>query len=143
MDVFVEWIILSAVGILFGLLPGWYSAVGVIVKAYSIENKEIPRWMQLIMRDGLSTKQSHFGMFDIKSVRTVTMVVSGIWTLCFIGGYQYLAIVDYSKGDLASIIVINASFPVFILLTWLVPMYLLTRYFERIKARDGNSTKDI
>ncbi len=137
----IAWLELSGIGILFGLFPAWFSCGGMIYRAVVLQHKNVPSWLCDIASSDLRTDRRYRGLLPKRYISLVPWIISTIWVIACLVGQQYLALVDYARGNIAEIIVINTSFPVFLVLTWLLPAYFLRRYLQKLEIREEEPIK--
>ncbi len=64
-----------------------------------------------------------------------------IWVLLLLIVYHYMSIQDYVSGNILKIFVVEMSFPLFLILTWLLPSFFLKRYLSKLKPKETTESK--
>jgi hypothetical protein len=135
MDI-TEWLEMSGAGILFGMFPMWWWCSAMIINAAPFKGKIVPKWLI-----DFALYNPYIGFFASSQLwgkryyQKILRSVAIVWVAVFILGMQYLALVDYAKGDLVVIVEENTSYPVFLLLTCIIPAYFLNKYLKHAKQK--------
>ena len=129
----LSWLQFCGFGILFGLLPAWWLFVGIVAEAVLNKHITIPSWLFRLAGGNPRTGAIYKGILSSRHIYMPNLILSGIYIVIVLAGFQYMVIDDFSRGYLAGlseIAVIETSFPLFLLLTWLLPSYYLHRYLR-------------
>ncbi|HSW57843.1 MAG TPA: hypothetical protein VLH15_05540 [Dehalococcoidales bacterium] len=133
MEYLIMWLTSSWLGILFGLFPGFASAASILYEAILVDKKKPARWLYNVFLIDSEHPEVALLARGPRRTRKMTWYISIGYVMLLLGFYHYIGRIYYSVGDIASIIVGETSFPVFLLLTWLLPVYFLKRYLKKLK----------
>ena len=129
------------IGILFGVLPAWWSYSAIIIQTVIFERKIIPQWMIKIVFPNPFTEKYFLSIAPKKLYLAFLRFGPVVWVAMCLIGYHYIALVDYARRIISEIVLIETSFPVFLLLTWLLPVYILRQYVRRLKSDESTKNK--
>jgi hypothetical protein len=135
MDSLIGWFAWAGIGILSGLFPAWWFCSALIMQNYKFNQQPTPKLLLDIARNNPG-----FGVFQIIFDKTtyypsILRISAIVWIILFLTGYHFLALTDYAKDNFMQIIAIETSFPILILVTWLLPSWFMKRYLKRLAKR--------
>jgi hypothetical protein len=119
------WFVMSGVGIITGFFPALFWCSALVINSAVREGKNVPDWLR-------QCAVGYSGLLPKASWIPINKIISILLILVFLIGYHYVALVDYATGSLARILVIETSFPVFLLVTWLMPAKFLKRFLDKL-----------
>ena len=138
LDYFFIWLSNCGIGILLGLFPGYLLFADAVSQAVIIHNKDVPPWMIRLSNGNVKTRK--WDLFPFKnpaSSHRGSLIISGFWLVFMFGLSQYVIIYEYLIHlDIKMLISEEAGWPVFLLLTGILPAYLTNRYTARLKTFD-------
>ena len=86
-------------------------------------------------------KEFPFRILPLKFYIVFYWVLPTIWVALLLIGYHFYGHSSYPIDDLRKVFMIETSFPVFLLLTWLLPQYFLRRYIRRLETANISENK--
>jgi hypothetical protein len=130
---FLTWLTLGALGILFGLIPGYSNSGDILREEILVKKKKVAKWLYFIFN--IDTKNTEFTLSEIgpRKSRRLSHYISIGYVILILAFYHYIGKPDIISGNLARIFIGETSFPVFLLLSWLLPVIFIKRYLNKIK----------
>jgi hypothetical protein len=125
------WFIVSGVGILFRIFPAWWWCSAMIADAI-VNGKRLASWLKATAETIPLFGVIHVSTVSKNNYLLVLRIISITWIAICLIGCQYLSIPDFKEGNITRILEIETSFPVFVVLTVIVPAYFLKKYLRRI-----------
>ena len=119
---------------LFGLFPGYTSTAGTLYEAILVQKKKPVKWICEIFF--IDTENPEVALWARGPRRThkTSWYISIAYVVMILVGAHYFSWVGVTREvDALNIIVEETSFPVFLLLTWLLPVYFMKRYLKKLK----------
>ena len=139
----MQWLIWSCIGVLFALLPIWWCFAGRLSYAILYKKRKVPPWMFKIAGGKIETGETHLkrGIFLMRHAYIPSRILSIFFVFGPIILYHYRYWDILSRGTTFNqVIILETSFPLFLLLTWLIPIYFIERYFRRLERGSENKT---
>jgi hypothetical protein len=109
-----------------------------IIQAYVAQRKQVPQWMVKNVWPNRYTDESSSDRHPKVFHLPLTLYGPIIWIVSLLIGSHYIARVDYARGNVVEIILFETSFPLFLVATWLLPVYFLRRYLRKLKPGEVN-----
>jgi small-conductance mechanosensitive channel len=128
-------------GIIFGFFPAWWSRTAVIIKAVMDKRKGIPKWLNDNAWPNPYTTKLIIRFMPDKFYPIFYRMLPVVWVVACLSGFVYLARIDIIKGIPFEKLLVEATLPVFLILTWLLPPYFLRRYIRNLKTDDMTADK--
>jgi len=125
------WIELSGVGLLFGLFPSWWLCTAIFVENVEYGGKTSPKWITLLANNNPGLGLFHFLLVKKTWYQKILWIMSGLVIGVFLWGYFTFGHETYIGHGIARMVVFFMSFPIFLLLVWLVPAIILNRYYHK------------
>jgi hypothetical protein len=125
------WLIISGIGILFGIFPAWWWCSALIADAI-VQKRTISKWLTVVAESVPLFGVIHSSLFNKKIFLATLRISSIIWvTACFFI-YFFFSVSDFRTGNITLIIGSVTSFPIFLTLTLIIPIYFLKRYLKQL-----------
>jgi hypothetical protein len=139
-DYFKTWLIFSGIGILFGIIPFYVLFVDLVSRSVTVEKRKVPSWIISTAFSDPDQPKWNMGTYTEGSAHRALWIFSTVLIIACLAGYHYLAASDFKKGDVAEIVVLETSFPVFLILTWMMPIYFAKQYLRKF-PKDNESQR--
>jgi hypothetical protein len=130
------WLTLSGSGIVFALFPAYISTASILYEAILVQKKKPSRWICEIFFINHEYPEGTIWARGPRSTRKIAWNISVVYVVLFLCFYQYFGIINNFQIDILTILIGETSFPVFLLLTWLLPVYFMKRYLKKVKSGD-------
>lgn len=138
MDYLQSWLTLSGWGMLFGLFPGYANTAGILYEAILVQKKMPPKWMYEVFFIDAKHPEVALWARGPRRTRKMSWYISIAYVVIILIGAHYFSWVDVTREvDMINIIIEETSFPIFLLLMWLLPVYFMKRYLKKLKPGDG------
>jgi len=126
-----DWLISAGWGILFGLIPSHIWIVANVEYAMFAQNRNIPEKLTKYFSFRSDLTENKWGKKKKLQVFASRVFSIAIIVIILVR-YQYVTITGFLNGRAAinDLIVLETGFTPFLLLTWLLPAYLLERYLQ-------------
>jgi|WetSurMetagenome_2_1015567.scaffolds.fasta_scaffold14022_1 hypothetical protein len=139
----ISWLGLSGIGCVLALLPIWWWFIDSIVDAVLNKKTKVPSWMFRIASQ--KTTSSKFIIKPGILGRPYSYIFSRTISIVYVVGFLLLFHFKYwdiiTQGTtLSDIIYYESSFPLFLSLSFLLPICYIERYFRRLGKKVENET---
>jgi len=122
-------------GVLLGFFPGYFALIYYIARAATVHHKAVPKWMLYLAGRDPQTQRFSFNLHRSLGSHFLIWVIFVPWILMCVVFTPHLATAN-ADGNLVKKIIIDITYPVAILGTWLLPSVLLERYLKQLRPQD-------
>lgn len=140
---FLSWLFYSALGMLFGLFPGYILFSGTVSLAVMAYNKNVPRWMIRFSNGNPRTRKWDITPFkNVHSQHRAEFIGAAIWFILAFAAGEYIIISSFLSHHItAGIISEELGFPVFLILITFIPYLLTKRYVYSLGEFSGKKER--
>ncbi len=125
-----DWFFLSGIGIIFGLVWAWFWVQGRITQKSEYWHRVGPRWLEMVAGP---PRESFLFSRRVASLLPRITAIAGI--IATIALYQVYFVTYQVSIGLLNMWQADSSFPVFLLLTWGILVWLAERALKRTKLK--------